>query len=93
MHLLGRKMTVQMTTPDEATRCLIDIQDWDFNWQGAYRYETPVDVPAGSRLSLTAYYDNSSDNPRNPNNPPQSVSWGEATTDEMCIAFLGVTID
>lgn len=93
MHLLGRKMTVQMTTPDETTRCLIDIQDWDFNWQGAYRYETPVDVPAGARLSLTAYYDNSSGNPRNPNDPPKPVSWGEATTDEMCIAFLGVTID
>jgi hypothetical protein len=93
MHLLGRKMTVQMTTPDEATHCLIDIQDWDFNWQGAYRYQAPIDVPAGSRLSMAAYYDNSSGNPRNPNDPPKPVSWGEATTDEMCIAFLGVTIE
>lgn len=93
MHLLGRKMQVEMTRPDETTECLIDIQDWDFNWQGAYRYREPVSVPAGARLSLTAYFDNSSGNPRNPNDPPQPVSWGEATTDEMCIAFLGVTID
>jgi hypothetical protein len=93
MHLLGRKMTVQMTTPDETSHCLIDIQDWDFNWQGAYRYETPIDVPTGTRISMSAYYDNSSGNPKNPNSPPKPVSWGEATTDEMCIAFLGVTID
>jgi hypothetical protein len=44
-------------------------------------------------FSLRAYYDNSAGNPRNPNDPPKPVSWGEATTDEMCIAFLGVTIE
>ncbi len=94
MHLLGRKMTVQITPPGGAApQCLIDIQDWDFNWQGAYRYRTPVDIPANSRVSLSAYYDNSSNNPLNPNDPPKPVSWGEATTDEMCIAFLGVTIE
>jgi hypothetical protein len=93
MHLLGRKMTVQMTTPDGQSHCLVDIQDWDFNWQGAYRYAEPIAVPAGTRVSMTAYYDNSSANPRNPNDPPKPVSWGEETTDEMCLAFLGVTID
>jgi hypothetical protein len=93
MHLLGKEMTVQVQRPNGSRECLIRIDDWDFNWQGAYRYVEPIDVPAGSRLSLTAYYDNSSNNPRNPNTPPKPVSWGEATTDEMCIAFLGVTID
>ena len=93
MHLLGRKMKVEMTPKDGAAQCLIDIEDWDFNWQGAYRYAKPIDVPTGARLSLTAHYDNSSGNPRNPNDPPKPVSWGEATTDEMCIAFLGVTIE
>lgn len=93
MHLLGKEMTVQMRRPDGTTECLIRIDDWDFNWQGTYHYATPIDVPAGTRLSLTAYYDNSSNNPRNPNDPPQPVSWGEATTDEMCLAFLGVTLE
>jgi cytochrome c553 len=93
MHYLGKEMSVQMKRPDGTTECLIRIDDWDFNWQGAYRYVSPIDVPAGSRLSLTAYYDNSSANPRNPNDPPKPVSWGEATTDEMCLAFLGVTIE
>ena len=93
MHLLGRKMQVEMKPKDAEATCLIRIDDWDFNWQGAYRYENPITVPAGSRLSAIAYYDNSANNPRNPNNPPQPVSWGEATTDEMCLAFVGVTFE
>lgn len=93
MHYLGRKMTVEMTLPGGAKQCLIDIQDWDFHWQGAYRYKAPVTIPAGSALRLTAYYDNSANNPRQPNDPPKPVGWGEATTDEMCIAFLGVTVE
>ena len=95
MHLLGRRMhvTAQFPRTESAQSCLIRIEDWDFNWQGMYRYKEPVAIPIGTRLSLEAFYDNSSDNPRNPNFPPKPVSWGEATTDEMCIAFLGVTLD
>ncbi len=93
MHLLGRSMKVDMTLPDGSNVCLINIDDWDFNWQGMYRYRAPIRVPPLARLSLTAFYDNSASNWRNPNIPPKPVSWGEATTDEMCIAFLGVTID
>ena len=84
MHLLGRTMQVQMQPLNGSPSCLIDIASWDFNWQTAYRYKEPVAVPANSRLWATATYDNPT---------AASVSWGEATTDEMCIAFLGVTID
>ena len=93
MHLLGRKMNVRMESLTGDAQCLIDIQDWDFNWQGAYRFRNPISVPTGTQFSLTAFYDNSSANPRNPNEPPKAVSWGEETTDEMCIAFLGITLD
>lgn len=93
MHLLGKTMKVEMQPRGGAAQCLIEIDDWDFNWQGAYRFVKPIAVPVGARLSLRAHYDNSSNNPRNPNNPPKAVSWGEATTDEMCIAFLGVTLE
>ena len=93
MHLLGRKMRVQAALPSGQTQCLIEIDDWDFNWQGLYRFNNPVALPAGTRVSLEAFYDNSSGNPRNPNDPPKVVTWGEATTDEMCIAFIGVTLD
>ena len=93
MHFLGRKMKVEMKTRTGETHCLIDIQDWDFNWQGAYVYRQPVNIPAGSRLFATAYYDNSESNPRNPNHPPRPVSWGWESADEMCLAVIGVTVE
>jgi copper type II ascorbate-dependent monooxygenase-like protein len=93
MHLLGRKMNVMATFLDGAQRCLVDVQDWDFHWQRSYEFAEPVALPAGTRINLTARYDNSADNPQNPNSPPREARWGEATTDEMCIAFLGLTLD
>ena len=93
MHLLGRKMQVKAFAPNGDSTCLINIDDWDFNWQGMYRYKDPVAIPAGSTIQMSAFYDNSEDNFRNPNNPPKPVSWGERTTDEMAIAFLGFTVD
>jgi hypothetical protein len=86
-------MTVRATLPDGTQRCLVEVPDWDFHWQRSYEFREPVALPFGSRVDLTARYDNSTDNPQNPNNPPREVRWGEATTDEMCIAFLGVTVD
>lgn len=93
MHLLGRKIKVEGTHPNGTTECLINIEDWDFNWQGSYLFKQPRSFAVGSRFSLTAYFDNSSSNPRNPHSPPKPVSWGEETTDEMALAFIGFTID
>ena len=93
MHLLGRKIKVEATPKNSTSQCLINIDDRDFNWQGMYMFRDPIALPAQSRLSFTAYYDNSTGNFRNPNSPPKSVSWGEATTDEMALAFVGVTLD
>jgi len=93
MHLLGKKMVVDATEPDGTFVPLVKIDDWDFNWQTSYTYQQPIELPKGTRLHLAADYDNSPDNPRNPNNPPKLVTWGEQTTDEMCIAFLFYTVD
>jgi hypothetical protein len=93
MHLLGRTMTVTASTPDSATTCLAEVPDWDFNYQATYTYKSSIAAPLGTRLSLTAHYDNSSGNLKNPNNPPKAVGWGENTTDEMCIGFLNFTLD
>jgi hypothetical protein len=92
MHLLGHDMKISVKFPDGRTQDIIKIDDWDFNWQYTYNFEKPLDVPKGSLFSLVAHFDNSSSNPRNPRRDnPQLVKWGEATTDEMCIGFLGVT--
>lgn len=94
MHLLGKKIKVELTRPG-ATQpdCLVNIEDWNFNWQGSYIYKNPVTLASGARLKLTANYDNSTDNPFNPNNPPRAVRWGEGTADEMALAFIGFTLD
>ena len=92
MHLLGTDIKVEATRLGK-TETLIWIDKWDFNWQGSYTYEEPVTIPVGTTLSLSCTYDNSANNPRNPSNPPKTVRWGEQTTDEMCVGFLGVTLD
>lgn len=93
MHLLGRKIAVTLTDPSGTVTPLIRIDDWDFNWQGSYMYKDPIPIPANSMLSLTAFYDNSDQNPRNPNSPIVPVGWGERTTDEMCLALIGIVVD
>ncbi|MFN0085740.1 MAG: hypothetical protein ACKVX9_10155 [Blastocatellia bacterium] len=94
MHLLGKKIKVELTRANVVTpECLVDIPQWDFNWQGTYLYNKPVELTPNSRLRLTCNYDNSTDNPFNPNNPPKAVRWGEETTDEMALAFIGFTLD
>lgn len=94
MHLLGREMKLWATLPDGSEKPLVWIKDWDFNWQATYTLTKPLALPKGTKVHLLAYYDNSDKNPRNPNiKNPRSVTWGEQTTDEMCVAFLTYTKD
>ena len=96
MHLLGREIKVVAETPAGKTIPLIWIKDWDFNWQGTYQFTTPIPLPKGTFFKVDAWYDNSAGNPKNPNNPPRRVTWGEETTDEMClcsVALLPNTMD
>ena len=90
MHLLGREATLTARFPNGQTRELIRIDDWDFHWQGSYTYAQPISLPAGTVVEMAAYYDNSTNNPKNPSNPPVAVGWGERTIDEMCLTFLSV---
>ncbi len=72
---------------------LIWIKDWDFDWQGTYRFAEPVRLPKGSVICLQAIYDNSENNPKNPHHPPREVQWGEQSTDEMCLCGVQVYTD
>jgi hypothetical protein len=93
MHLLGRQMKVVADTPQGRVVPLVWIKDWDFNWQGQYGFVEPVRLPKGSIIRVEAEYDNSTDNPYNPNSPPKPVHWGEQTTDEMCLLSTLLTTD
>ena len=88
MHLIGKQIKVEAFLPDGSTKRMIWIKAWDFNWQGSYRFREPMFLPKGTKVVTTAHFDNSAENPNNPNSPPKPVGWGEKTTDEMCIAFV-----
>lgn len=83
MHLLGQDWEVFAVHPNGDTTNLISIPEWDFNWQGSYFFDRFVVLEPGTELHAFASYDNTTDNPLNPNNPPKLVSWGEGTADEM----------
>ncbi len=91
-HYLCKDMKVTATLPDGSTKPLIWIKDWDFNWQNAYRYRDPIDLPKGTRIDLEYTYDNSENNPHNPVHPPVRIHWGEETKDEMALVFLTVVL-
>lgn len=93
MHLLGREMTAVAVLPDGTEKPLIHIPKWDFNWQDEYHFARPPLLPAGTRLDVEAFYDNSTENPSNPSTPPRRVTWGEATTDEMLYCFFLVSTE
>jgi len=94
MHLIGKDMTMWAELPGGERIDLIEIDRWDFKWQNHYHFERPLKLPKGTVLKLKAHFDNSSGNPFNPNKEaPVEVRWGEATTDEMCIGFLGLVKD
>lgn len=93
MHKLGREIAVTLTPPDGKPTTLVAIEDWDYNWQETYFLKQPIDVKAGTKLEVEAFYDNSADNPESPSKGRLPVFFGEQTTNEMCFIFLGATSD
>jgi tetratricopeptide (TPR) repeat protein len=89
-HNLAREIEGFATLPDGTQKPLLYVRDWDFNWQDVYRYAAPVFLPAGTTVSARWNYDNSAENPRNPNRPPQRVTFGQRTSDEMAELWFQV---
>jgi tetratricopeptide (TPR) repeat protein len=82
-HYLGKTFDAWATLPNGSRIPLIRILDWDINWQAVYEYKNPISLPKGTRLEMRITYDNSSQNPRNPNHPPKLVKYGDRSQDEM----------
>ncbi|HTD68070.1 MAG TPA: tetratricopeptide repeat protein [Candidatus Limnocylindria bacterium] len=89
-HYLAKEMRAEAALPNGSTKTLLHIHQWDFNWQGDYRYASPVFLPKGTALTMQFSYDNSTNNARNPNHPPKRVRTGWQTTDEMGELWLQV---
>jgi hypothetical protein len=93
MHLLGTRAELRIEQEDATEDCLLQIDDWDFNWQGDYRLEQPVAFGVGDTIKLDCWYDNSEANqPLVDGQPkqPETVGWGEGTYDEMCLGVIYV---
>jgi hypothetical protein len=87
LHLRGKSFRYEAVYPDGRREVLLDVPRYDFNWQLRYELAEPRLLPQGTRLVCTAYYDNSRNNPNNPD-PTEEVGWGERTVDEMLIGFF-----
>jgi hypothetical protein len=89
-HYVGRNLQAFAKFPDGTTKSLIHIVNWNLNWQAVYRYASPVNLPAGTVISMRYSYDNSNENTLNPNDPPKRVIGGNSSTDEMAHLWLQV---
>ncbi len=91
-HWLCKDMKIDAHLPNGEVAHLLWIKDWDFNWQGDYRYDKPIQLPKGTRVEMRYAFDNSAKNIRNPSHPPTRVRLGEQTTDEMAYAVFTVVL-
>jgi tetratricopeptide (TPR) repeat protein len=89
-HYLGKLLEGYATLPDGTKKWLVRIPDWDLSWQGVFRLRQPVFLPRGTVVSMRYHYDNSTENVRNPSNPPRHVTGGNDARSEMGHLWLQV---
>jgi len=88
MHLRGKAALYEITYPDGRHETLLHVPNYAFNWQHTYEFAEPPQVPAGSKMRFTLWWDNSEDNPNNPD-PTVDVVWGQPTDAEMSQGYMG----
>ncbi|HLJ50213.1 MAG TPA: cytochrome c [Bryobacteraceae bacterium] len=91
MHLRGKSGEVKATYPDGHSAELLRVPKYDFNWQITYEPEGEMILPAGTKLDALMSYDNSANNPNNPD-PTKEVRFGDQTSDEMAFVYMHVAI-
>jgi len=82
MHTLGRTLRVDLEN-NGATQCLVNVDRWDFHWQNAWWYKQPLTIDQPQSISIRCGFDT--------REKSEVVTWGESTSDEMCISYLYVT--
>jgi hypothetical protein len=87
MHYRGKDVRYDLVRPNGERRTLLSVPRYDFNWQLVYRFQDPVRVEKGSLLEVTAHYDNSANNPANPD-PAKAVRWGDRSEEEMMTSWI-----
>jgi hypothetical protein len=92
MHLRGKAFEYDRILPDGRPEVMLRVSHYDFHWQMDYRLAEPIALKRGTRLAWTAWYDNSANNPLNPD-PSAEVHWGEQSWEEMMVGFFYVAVD
>ena len=91
MHLRGKSFRYILHRRGQEPKVLLDVPRYDFNWQNAYVLSQPLNLKKGDKLQAIAHFDNSSDNPYNPN-PSRTVEWGDQSWEEMMIGFYDIGV-
>jgi hypothetical protein len=91
MHLRGKGFQYEVVYPDGKTDTLLKLKSWDLNWQLSYHLEKPLELPPGAKIRATAWWDNSPNNPANPD-PKVDVTWGEQSWEEMLVGFVDFAV-
>ncbi|MCP4193935.1 MAG: redoxin domain-containing protein [Planctomycetaceae bacterium] len=92
MHLRGKSFKFVLHAADDSDQeTLLDVPNYDFNWQHSYQLTAPISLEKGMTVECIAEFDNSEDNPTNPD-PTVSVRWGDQTWQEMVVAYFGIAI-
>ena len=86
-HVRGKAYRYELQYPDGKTETVLNVPRYNFDWQIEYHLAKPIDVPAGTLLKVTAWFDNSAANPANPD-PTKEVRFGEQTYNEMMIGYF-----
>jgi hypothetical protein len=92
MHSRGKEFEFRAIYPTGESETLLRVLNYSFNWQLSYELANPIILPLGTRIQCTARFDNSANNPNNPD-PSKDVGWGDQSRDEMMIGFFSVAVD
>ena len=92
MHMRGKDFKYRLVYPSGEAETALKVPHFSFNWQIGYDEASPVLLPKGTRMECTAHFDNSLNNPLNPN-PKVEVRWGDQSWEEMMIGWFGVIVD
>jgi hypothetical protein len=91
-HLRGKSFEYRIVRPDGTSETVLKVPHYDFNWQLTYYLEKPIHLTKGTKIEVTAYFDNSPNNAYNPD-PTKEVHWGEQTWEEMMMGYFSVVVD
>jgi hypothetical protein len=90
-HLRGKSFEYRVVHPNGDSEIVLRVPKYDFNWQLTYYPAKPIHLEKGSKVEVTAEFDNSADNRFNPD-PTQEVHWGEQTFEEMMMGYFSVVV-